>query len=94
MQKSEAAIELDEYNIMNRIDKSHQYFLGNPVKCAEKTATAKGSVDKCVYFSPKKMNDYDLLVMEYGGLNFKSSLRIGCINTHLKLRPRPSNTKK
>ena len=72
MTKSEAAIEMKEYDIMNRVDKSRQYFLGNPVKCSpEKTATAKRSVKKCEYFSPQKMDDYDLLVMEYGGINLK-----------------------
>ena len=72
MKTSESATEMVEYDIMKRIDPSHQYYLGYPTKCSpKKTEMAKKSVKKCEHFSEKKLDEYDLLVMEYGGLNIK-----------------------
>jgi serine/threonine protein kinase len=72
MKKSEAEIEMKEYNIMEQIDRAHEYYLGAPLQCSpEKTEAAKKSVKRCDYFSPKNLDDYRLLVMDYGGLQLK-----------------------
>ena len=72
MTKSESANEMKEYDIMRRIDPTQQYYLGNPMKCSPaKTEMTKKSIKKCEQFSTKKMDEYELLVMEYGGLNIK-----------------------
>ena len=71
MKKSESATEMVEYDIMKRIDPSHQYYLGYPTKCSpKKTEMAKKSVKKCEHFSIVSVGDTgNLLYTPNGNLD-------------------------
>lgn len=72
--KKEAKAELKEYNLIQQADPEHQYYLGKPDACdvddsqANIRAISKCEMKKAVL---KDMDNYQLLVMEYGGKNIQ-----------------------
>lgn len=73
--KKNAKKEMDEYDILSKIDKKHKYYLGNPVLCepAENKYNLE-SIEKCETFKEDdnyNLNDNDLIVMNDGGINLE-----------------------
>jgi len=72
METSEAIHELSEYNIIDKIDRNREYFLGIPIQCSPQPSdTTKRAIRQCESFDPKNIDHYNLLVMEYGGVHLK-----------------------
>jgi serine/threonine protein kinase len=72
--KSNAKIELEEYNSIENADKSREYYLGKPVECSvDNTPTNIQAIEKCKNGKDllKNLGDLSLLVMEDGGINLK-----------------------
>lgn len=72
MKTEEAIIELEKYKLVEEIDKEQQLYLGTPTICSpnESKQTIE-AIKQCDYFDPKKMDNYRLLVMQYGGIHLK-----------------------
>jgi serine/threonine protein kinase len=73
--KKNAKKEMDEYDILSKIDKKHNYYLGNPVLCepAENEYNLE-SIKKCETFKDddnQNINDNDLIIMNDGGINLE-----------------------
>jgi serine/threonine protein kinase len=74
IRKKEAETELKEYNLIQQADPEHQYYLGKPDVCdvddsqANIAAISKCEMKKAVL---EDMDNYQLLVMEYGGKNIQ-----------------------
>jgi len=72
--KKYAEKELHEYDILSKIDKTHQYYLGNPLTCdpADNDFNEK-SIKKCEIFNEEDndMNDTNLIIMNDGGNNLE-----------------------
>ena len=69
-----AKIEKHEYNHMNRSDPHNKYYLGDPVQCKiAKTKENFEAIRSCDEGSTilKDLDNYSLLLMNYGGLNLK-----------------------
>ena len=73
MNKQEADSEIKEYNSINAVDKNHEFYTGNPIKCKLKNSIITDTaIRKCRNFnSKKKLNDYSLLIMNDGGLDLE-----------------------
>ena len=71
MEIAEAHAELDEYDIIEKIDKKANYFLGKPTMCIPaNNETNRRAVRKCdLYEKCKKkcLKNYSLLIMKDGG---------------------------
>jgi len=73
--KKNAKKEMDEYDILSKIDKKHAYYLGNPILCepAENEYNIE-SIKKCETFKKnnnENINDNELMVMNDGGVNLE-----------------------
>ena len=79
MKTKEANIELEEYDLMEKIDKKHKLYLGKPEKCSpENSYENRKYVEQCDLFKPESLLHHSLLIMKYGGLhlkNFADSIR-------------------
>lgn len=72
--KKEAETELKEYNLIQQADPEHQYYLGKPDVCDLDDSQANiRSISKCEMEEAvlRDMDNYQLLVMEYGGKNIQ-----------------------
>ncbi len=72
LSKDDAIEEMNEYNIIANIDKNNGFFLGKPVMCSVKhTNENMNAISKCEkgYEFLKKIDDIQLLIMDYGGDN-------------------------
>jgi len=73
--KKNAKKEIEQYDILSKIDKKHNYYLGNPIVCepAENEYNLK-SIEKCETFKEDgiDINDNDLIVMNDGGINLET----------------------
>ena len=72
--KKEAETELKEYNLIQQADPEHQYYLGKPDVCDLDDSQANiRSISKCEMKKAvlRDMDNYQLLVMEYGGKNIQ-----------------------
>lgn len=69
METSDALSELNEYKIIDKIDKNKHYFLGKPTLCIPaNNKTNKRAIQKCDMFKKNcSLKDYSLLVMKDGG---------------------------
>ena len=74
--KKNAKKEMDEYEILSKIDKKHNYYLGNPVICepAENDYNLN-SIEQCETFkeedSDDNINNNNLIIMNDGGINLE-----------------------
>ena len=74
LKKKMAAQEIGEYAIIAKADKTHEYYLGNPIDCSvANTPTNIEAIQKCKTGKEllKNLDDLSLLVMEDGGINLK-----------------------
>ena len=73
--KKYAEKEMDEYDILSKIDKKHKYYLGNPVICEPDDSEFNlNSIHKCETFSEdprNRISDNNLLIMNDGGINLE-----------------------
>ena len=77
---SEANSELIEYNVIDKIDKSKQFYLGKPEICKPKYSDSNvKSIQKCISIGKiiktnveHNLKKLSLLVMEDGGINLKT----------------------
>ena len=70
--KDDAIEEMNEYNIIANIDKNNGFFLGKPTMCSVKqTNENMNAISKCEkgYEFLKKIDNTQLLIMDYGGDN-------------------------
>jgi hypothetical protein len=72
LSKKDAKTELKEYNKVKKADKNNEYYLGIPTRCdVDFTKQTIEGLEKCkigmnvIY----NLNNYNLLIMEDGGLN-------------------------
>jgi serine/threonine protein kinase len=67
--------EIHEYDILSKIDKKHEYYLGNPIVCSpSETEYNKKSMEKCETFVEENNNNLDdntLIIMNDGGSNLE-----------------------
>lgn len=97
MKTKRAEEELAEFVKFNRYDSNDEYHLGTPIMCKPdlQEAGVMADIDKCKKLSPDvktKPDDYDLLVMKYGG----PDLKIFCkskINQFLKTKKEEKSDK-
>ena len=73
--KENAEKEVHEYDILSKIDKKHEYYLGNPITCLPaETEFNKKSMEKCETFVEENNNnlhDNMLIIMNDGGSNLE-----------------------
>jgi serine/threonine protein kinase len=73
--KKYAKKEMNEYNMLSKIDKKHDYYLGNPILCDPiNNEYNLKSIDKCKTFIENKnynINNSSLLIMNDGGKNLE-----------------------
>jgi len=72
--KKYAEKELHEYDILSKIDKPHQYYLGNPLTCEpDDSDYNEKSIKKCETFNEEHndANDAALIIMNDGGNNLE-----------------------
>ena len=72
--KKYAEKELHEYDILSRIDKTHRYYLGNPLTCEpDDNDFNEKSIKKCetFYEDYNNMNENNLIIMNDGGNNLE-----------------------
>ena len=70
MTSANAAKELNEFALIDSADKEKQFYLGKPRKCeVARILSNIRSIRKCPSgrFEPEKIDNYSLLVMNYGG---------------------------
>ena len=70
--KDDAMEEMNEYNIIADIDKNNGFFLGKPTMCSVKQSNENmNAISKCEkgYEFLKRIDNTQLLVMDYGGDN-------------------------
>jgi serine/threonine protein kinase len=63
--------EMGDYNIIQTVDKSHEYYLGNPVNCSvADTPSNITAIKKCKNSKEliQHLDDLSLLIMEDGGI--------------------------
>jgi serine/threonine protein kinase len=80
LEEKHAVKELDEYLGIQRADPYNKFFLGIPLHCKPKqTVSNYNAIKKCkmgkaaISDSPKQIHpDFDLLIMENGGVNLKT----------------------
>lgn len=69
-----ANIEMTEYKNMSKADPSKKYYLGDPVQCkispTKANILAIGDCDEATNIL-KNLDEYSLLIMEYGGINLR-----------------------
>jgi serine/threonine protein kinase len=74
LHKKEAETELKEYNLIQQADPDHEYYLGKPDVCdLDDSRSNVAAISKCDMGDDvlEDMDDYRLLVMEYGGKNIQ-----------------------
>jgi serine/threonine protein kinase len=74
MKTKEAAIELNEYKNIAKVDENKDFYLGNPIKCAMNIKNANlRSVEKCKNADTllKQLDQVSLLVMNDGGITME-----------------------
>jgi serine/threonine protein kinase len=71
MKKKDARIEIKETNLMNKIDPLNEFFLGEPHNCnpKKKDTSTNNAINLCKNFKPENINDYELLIMNNGGVD-------------------------
>ena len=89
---SEAKSELNEYNIISKIDKEEQYYIGKPIICSfdNKLQSNINAMAKCKnrHIKHARMNSLSLLVMENGGDNLETFTEkmqnLDIVNTNIR----------
>ena len=61
--KENAEKEVHEYDILSKIDKKHEYYLGNPITCLPaETEFNKKSMEKCETFVEENNNNNNFII--------------------------------
>lgn len=71
MKKKDARIEIKETNLMKKIDPTKELYLGEPHNCNPKKndTLTNNAINLCKNFNSNKINDYELLIMNNGGVD-------------------------
>ena len=76
MDQRNALEELKEYDVIGKVDKNKQYYMGKPEVCSPMVDTETLSeIDKCNWVKSKDIKNMKLLIMKDGGLNLADYIK-------------------
>lgn len=68
--KKNAKTEIKETKLIKKIDPTNKFYLGEPYNCNPKNdAITNRAIDLCDNFNSKNINNYELLIMNNGGVD-------------------------
>ena len=82
MDQHHALEELEEYDVIGKVDKNKRYYMGKPEVCSPMVDTETLSeIDKCNWVKSKDIKNMKLLIMKDGGLNLADYIKDAAIKT-------------
>jgi serine/threonine protein kinase len=86
MDHRHALVELKEYDVIGKVDKSKQYYMGKPEVCSPMVdAETLSEIDKCNWVKSKDIQNMKLLIMKDGGLNLADYLKDAAGKTKVQI---------